>query len=75
MIDDEAKARIREQSKTVATYIETNEQFEEWFYEIEGFGFRAERFYNDCEYGNTECLRDWLLTAWQLGYEAGCHRD
>jgi hypothetical protein len=75
MIDDETKARIREQSKTVANYIASNEKFENWFYEIEGFGFRSERFYSDCEYGNNECLRNWLLTAWQLGYEAGCNRD
>ncbi len=67
----EIRQRIREQSKTVATYIENNEKFENWFYEIEGFGFRSERFYNDCEYGNNECLRNWLKAAYDLGFEAG----
>ena len=65
------KERIRAQSKQVASYIKSNEQFEEWFYQIEGFGFRAERFYSDCEYGNTECLRNWLKAAYDLGFEAG----
>jgi hypothetical protein len=72
MTEQEAKReRIREQSKQVANYIQTNEKFEDWFYEMEGFGFRAERFYNDCEYGNNECLRNWLKAAYDMGFEAG----
>ncbi len=68
MIDNETKARIREQSRTVATYMKTNEQFENWFYEIEGFGFRAERFYSDCEYGKQRMPPKLAQSSLRLGF-------
>ena len=68
---EEIKQRIRTQSKEVASYIETNEQFEEWFYELEGFSFRAERIYDDCERGDSEQIKGWLKTAYDMGFKAG----
>jgi hypothetical protein len=41
------------------------EKFEDWFYEIEGFHVRAERFWVECE------NRDFLLEWMKASYEAG----
>jgi hypothetical protein len=68
---DRKKARIRAQSKQVAYYLESNEKFDEWFREIEGFHIREERFWDDCDQGNPEALFSWVRWAFHLGYEAG----
>lgn len=58
--------------------------FEDWFYETEGFGFRAERFYNDLNFvwsapnaydldgTGAEHFVKWLEAAYKAGYE---HRN
>jgi hypothetical protein len=68
---DRKKARIRAQSKQVAYYLESNEEFYEWFDEIEGFHIREERFWDDCDRGNPEALFNWVRWAFHLGYQAG----
>jgi hypothetical protein len=51
--------------------------FEDWWYEQEGFGLRAERFFEE------ECERDmqlfinmkkWLEAAYEAGTQEGIHR-
>lgn len=49
------------------------EAFNNWFYEMEGFHFVAERFYeelnvNDIE-KREEVALEWLKTAFQKGYD------
>jgi hypothetical protein len=43
--------------------------FEDWFYEMEGFHIRAERFWTDYETQNRDVMIEWLRTAYQMGYE------
>lgn len=49
-------------------------QFEDWFYEIEGFGIRAERFYDDLAAFHADKVGDqtivgWLKAAYAMGRE------
>ena len=68
---DNKKERIRIQSKQVATYITSNEAFYDWFDELEGYHIREERFWDDCERGESGVLFEWLRAAFAVGYEAG----
>jgi hypothetical protein len=45
--------------------------FEDWFYEMEGFHIRAERFWDDYESKNRDAMIEWMMTAYQIGYENG----
>jgi len=45
--------------------------FDDWFYEREGFGFRAERFWSDYDTKDQVAMMKWLRTAYQMGYEEG----
>jgi hypothetical protein len=45
--------------------------FDNWFYEQEGFGFRVERFWSDYDARNQLAMLEWLRTAYQMGYEEG----
>jgi hypothetical protein len=47
------------------------EEFDDWFYEIEGFSFRAERFWNDVELLKKPEILEWMRTAYKMGYNAG----
>lgn len=44
--------------------------FEDWFYELEGFGLRAERFYDDFIDGDMEKMIKWLEAAYDSGKES-----
>ena len=44
--------------------------FDDWFYEMEGFGFRAERCASDFDSQNWTAMVEWLRTAYQTGYES-----
>ena len=48
--------------------------FEDWFDELEGYGFRSERFFSDVEcldsFHKNVALREWLKTAWELGKQS-----
>ncbi len=52
--------------------------FNEWFYEVEGFALRSERFYEDLEYyAEDDAPRvpkrvlEWLKAAYEVGLEEG----
>lgn len=45
------------------------EGFEDWFYEMEGFHIRAERFWDDVASQDQKSILGWLRTAYQMGYE------
>jgi hypothetical protein len=47
------------------------EEFDNWFYELEGFSFRAEWFWNDFESQNRDAMLEWMRTAFEMGYNAG----
>lgn len=48
--------------------MDKKEAFEDWFYEQEGFGIRAERA--PCTADNPEIF-EWIKTAFEVGFEAG----
>lgn len=73
MIDNETKARIREQSKTVATYIQAQNEITNLLDELEGFHLLRERFCDDIDRGDHKEIEKWLVEAWKLGYESGRH--
>jgi hypothetical protein len=47
------------------------EEFDNWFYELEGFHIRAERFWGDYESKDRDVMIEWMRTAYQMGYENG----
>jgi hypothetical protein len=47
----------------------TDSGFDDWFYEIEGFGFRSERCASDFDVQDWPAMVEWLRTAYQMGYE------
>ena len=55
--------------------IEIKKHFDEWFYELEGFAFRSERFWDDFDYAkeskNNQLMVKWLRTAFEVGYNEG----
>lgn len=48
-----------------------NKQFDEWFWEIEGFDIRAERFWDDINNNRRQEIYQWLQSAYEMGYNAG----
>jgi hypothetical protein len=44
--------------------------FLKWFHDLEGFHFKAERFYDDIQSGQPLVAREWLIEAFKQGYEA-----
>ena len=44
-------------------------KFDEWFYETEGFGVRAERLFADLEYDGRkyDLVVEWLKSAYLVG--------
>lgn len=75
MIDNETKARIREQSKQVAKHIQAQNEITNLLDELEGFHLVRERFYDDVDRRDYKEIEKWLVEAWKLGYEAGCNTD
>lgn len=47
------------------------EEFENWFNEFGGFSFRSERFWGDIESGDKVQIKNWIETAFQMGYLSG----
>jgi hypothetical protein len=47
------------------------DDFDDWFYEIESFSSRSERFFGDIQcpdpFRKQKIMIDWLKTAWELG--------
>ena len=58
-----------------ARCIEIRKKFDDWFYELEGFAFRSERFWDDFDYAkdskDTQSMVKWLRTAYEVGYNEG----
>jgi hypothetical protein len=52
----------------------TDNGFDDWFNELEGFAFRSDRFWDDFYYasksGDTKGIVEWLHTAYKMGYNA-----
>jgi hypothetical protein len=48
--------------------------FEDWFDEMEGFGFRSERIHSDLQcafadpFKRSQVIQKWLRIAWDMGY-------
>lgn len=53
----------------------TDNNFNDWFDEMEGFSFRSERFYDDFDYAaktkDYKMIVKWLQTAYEVGYNDG----
>ena len=49
----------------------TDNGFDDWFYELEGFSFRAEHFWGDFDAKNQIAMVEWLRTAYRMCYEEG----
>jgi len=54
--------------------LEIKKLFDEWFYELEGFAFRSERFWDDFDYAkeskDNKSMVKWLRTSFEMGYNA-----
>lgn len=50
-------------------------QFDDWFYELEGYSFRSERMIDDLYYASetkdVSMMISWIKTAFEQGYIAG----
>lgn len=46
-------------------------KFDDWFWEIESYHIRAERFWDDVENNRRQEIYEWLKVAYNLGYEDG----
>lgn len=55
------------------------EQFDQWFNELEGFSFRSERMIDDLYYAaetkDVSMMINWIKTAFEEGYKAGIKDD
>jgi hypothetical protein len=61
--------------------METKSTFDDWFYQLEAFSLKSERFFKDCEhylnYGNDvrqkeaeKVFLSWLKAAFEAGQES-----
>lgn len=48
-----------------------NKQFDDWFWELEGYHIRSERFWDDVDNNRREQIYEWMQTAFEMGYAAG----
>jgi hypothetical protein len=46
------------------------EAFFDWFHEVENYGMRSERFYEEFRTLGPQRAVEWLQTAWRLGAES-----
>lgn len=46
-------------------------EFDDWFYEVEGYGLRSERFWFNIDSKNNEIIKKWLQSAFEMGYNLG----
>lgn len=45
--------------------------FDDWFYELEGYHIRAERFWDDFASQDQKLMLEWVRTAYEIGYGEG----
>lgn len=50
--------------------IELDQKFEEYFHQLEGFGLRSERFYDDVKAADPEMMTRWLRAAFTAGADS-----
>ena len=50
--------------------IELNQQFDEYFHQLEGFCLRSERFYEDVKTADPDMMTRWLRAAFMQGAES-----
>jgi hypothetical protein len=48
------------------------EKFEDWFDEIENYGYRSERFYEEFQRMSVDRVEQWLRAAWYCAREEEC---
>lgn len=48
------------------------EKFEDWFWEIENYGTRGERFYEELQNMPVDRIEQWLRAAWYCAREEEC---
>lgn len=52
-----------------------HDYFHEWFNQLEGFGYKSERFYNDLEIQDelrrSAIMVNWMNAAFYAGYDKG----
>jgi hypothetical protein len=46
-------------------------EFDNWFWEMEGYHIRSERFWDDFDNNRRSEIYKWLQTAFEMGYNAG----
>ena len=46
------------------------ETFFDWFHEVENYGMRSERFYEEFRTMRPQRMVEWMQTAWRLGAES-----
>jgi len=46
------------------------ESFFDWFHEVENYGMRSERFYEEFANMTPQRAVEWMQTAWRLGAES-----
>ena len=44
--------------------MKTYDKFEDWFHELESYGYRSERFYDEILMMTPERAVEWLRAAW-----------
>ena len=44
--------------------------FFDWFHEVENYGMRSERFYEEFQTMRPQRMIEWMQTAWRLGAES-----
>lgn len=46
---------------------ENQNAFDRWFFQREGYGLRAERFYDDVKHCDATLMKEWLIAAYLVG--------
>jgi len=46
-------------------------KFHDWFWELEGYHIRSERFWDDVENNRKREIYEWLQTAYEMGHDEG----
>lgn len=47
-----------------------NKDFDDWFWELEGYYIRSERFWDDVDNNRKKEIYEWMQTAYEMGYNA-----
>lgn len=50
-------------------------KFEDWFWQIEDCGIKADRFWNDVNNNNRREIFEWIKNAYEMGYKEGSQAE